>query len=170
MILNRIQWPLKILKILNIIVETTQFAMNGIITTARRRYQLLKTLNIGKIHYITIDVMEKVKFEAVFNFKYSPRPLTVAQDLPNQIDDKIASQRLQEVIALHKTHQDEHMAKCVGTTMKVLFEDLKPNGEIFGFSDNYTQVFVQGSEELLGKIVDVKIIKASRTSLTGEVI
>ena len=52
MILNRIQWPLKILKILNIIVETTQFAMNGIITTARRRYQLLKTLNIGKIHYI----------------------------------------------------------------------------------------------------------------------
>lgn len=52
MTLNRTQWPLKKLKILKIIVETTQFAMNGIITTARRRYQLLKTLNIGKIHYI----------------------------------------------------------------------------------------------------------------------
>ena len=118
----------------------------------------------------TIDVINKVKFEAIFNFKYSPRPLTVAENLPNQIDDKIASKRLQEVIELHKTHQDEHMAKYVGSTMEVLFEDLKPNGEIFGFSDNYCQVFVKGSEELLGQLVKVKIIKANRTSLTGIVI
>ncbi|MEA3315879.1 MAG: TRAM domain-containing protein, partial [Campylobacterota bacterium] len=32
------------------------------------------------------------------------------------------------------------------------------------------QVFVEGSEELLGKIVDVEIIKANRTSLTGKVL
>ena len=118
----------------------------------------------------TIDVVEKVRFESIFNFKYSPRPHTPAQNMPNQIDDKIGSARLQELIALHKTHQDEHMKKYVGTTMQVLFEDLKPNGEIFGFSDNYCQVFVKGSEELLGKIVDVKITTASRTSLKGEVV
>ncbi len=118
----------------------------------------------------TIDVIEKVKFDAIFNFKYSPRPLTVAQNLPNQIADDIASDRLEQVIALHKIHQDEAMKNCIGKTMKVLFEDLKPNGEIFGFSDNYTQVFVTGSEELLGKIVDVKITKANRTSLKGKVI
>jgi len=118
----------------------------------------------------TIDVVNQVKFEAIFNFKYSPRPHTPAQNFPNQIDDKVGSARLQELIELHKTHQDEHMKKYVGTTMQVLFEDLKPNGEIFGFSDNYCQVFVKGSEELLGKIVDVKITKASRTSLKGEVV
>ena len=118
----------------------------------------------------TIDVIEKVKFEAIFNFKYSPRPLTVAENLPNQIEDKVSSKRLQEVIELHKSHQDEHMAKYMGSTMKVLFEDLKPNGEIFGFSDNYVQVFVQGSEELLGQIVDVEIIQTNRTSLKGKVV
>jgi len=118
----------------------------------------------------TIDVVEKVKFESIFNFKYSPRPHTPAQNMPNQIEDKVATQRLQEVIDLHKSHQDEHMEKYLGTTMKVLFEDLKPNGEIFGFSDNYCQVFVTGSEELLGKIVDVKITKVNRTSLKGEVL
>jgi tRNA-2-methylthio-N6-dimethylallyladenosine synthase len=91
----------------------------------------------------------------------------VAENLPNQIEDKIASSRLQQVIDLHKTHQDQHMVKYLGKTIKVLFEDLKPNGEVFGFSDNYIQVFVSGSEELLGKIVDVKIIKTNRTSLTG---
>ena len=90
--------------------------------------------------------------------------------MPNQIDDKVGSARLQELIELHKSHQDEHMQKYVGTTMQVMFEDLKPNGEIFGFSDNYCQVFVKGSEELLGQIVDVKITKASRTSLKGEVV
>ena len=118
----------------------------------------------------TIDVIEKVRFEAIFNFKYSPRPLTVAENLPNQVPDDVSSARLQQVIELHKTHQDEHMAKYLGKTLKVLFEDLKPNGEVFGFSDNYVQVFVEGSEELLGKIVDVEIIKANRTSLTGKVL
>lgn len=118
----------------------------------------------------TIDVIEKVKFEAIFNFKYSPRPLTPAENMPNQIDDETATKRLQEVIDLHKKHQDDHMDEYVGKTMKVLFEELKPNGEIFGFSDNYCQVYVKGSEELLGKIVDVKITKASRTSLKGEVL
>jgi len=118
----------------------------------------------------TLDVMEKVKFDAIFNFKYSPRPHTPAQNMPNQIEDAIATKRLQRVIELHKEHQDEHMAKFVGQTVEVLFEELKPNGEVFGFSDNYIQVFVNGSEELLGKIVSVKIIKASRTSLKGEVV
>ena len=118
----------------------------------------------------TIDVVEKVKFESIFNFKYSPRPHTPAENMPGQIEDKVATKRLQEVIDLHKSHQDEHMEKYLGTTMKVMFEDLKPNGEIFGFSDNYCQVFVTGSEELLGQIVDVKITKANRTSLKGEVV
>ena len=118
----------------------------------------------------TIDVVEKVKFESIFNFKYSPRPLTPAENMPGQVEDSIATKRLQEVIDLHKQHQDEHMEQYVGTTMEVLFEELKPNGEIFGFSDNYCQVFVKGSEELLGKIVSVKITKASRTSLKGEVL
>ncbi|MEA2049793.1 MAG: tRNA (N6-isopentenyl adenosine(37)-C2)-methylthiotransferase MiaB [Campylobacterota bacterium] len=118
----------------------------------------------------TLDVIEKVKFDAIFNFKYSPRPLTVAQNMPNQVPNEIASSRLEQVINLHKTHQDEAMSKYDGKTLKVLFEELKPNGEVFGFSDNYIQVFTKGSEELLGKIVDVKITKVNRTSLKGEVV
>jgi tRNA-2-methylthio-N6-dimethylallyladenosine synthase len=56
-----------------------------------------------------------------------------------------------------------------GKTLQVFFESLRPNGEIMGYSDNYIQVFVKGSEELLGKIVDVKITEAYRTSLKGVV-
>jgi len=117
----------------------------------------------------TIDVVNKVKFDQIFNFKYSPRPNTPAENM-EQVDDVIASERLTDLIELHKTHQDELMQAKVGSIHKVYFEDLKPNGEIMGFSDNYLQIFVKGSEELLGEIKDVKIISASRTSLKGEVL
>jgi tRNA-2-methylthio-N6-dimethylallyladenosine synthase len=117
----------------------------------------------------TLDVVEKVKFDQIFNFKYSPRPNTPAATM-EQIDSEIGTKRLQTLIDLHKTHQDEHMEKNIGTIHSVYFEDLKPNGEIMGFSDNGLQVFVKGSEELLGKIVDVEITHNSRTSLKGKVI
>lgn len=116
----------------------------------------------------TIDVVQKVKFDQIFNFKYSPRPNTTAQ-LMEQVPSEIGSKRLSELIELHKEHQVELMAANIGKTLNVFFEDLKPNGEIMGFSDNSIQVFVEGSEELLGQILDIKITSASRTSLKGVV-
>ena len=118
----------------------------------------------------TIDVINTVRFEQIFNFKYSPRPETEALNMQNQISDDISSKRLSDVIELHKQHQVEHMDRYLGSTMDVFFEDLKPNGEIMGFSDNYCQVFVKASEELLGQSAKVKIIQTNRTSLKGELI
>ncbi len=119
----------------------------------------------------TIDVINEVKFDQIFNFKYSPRPNTQALELSEQeVPDEIGSARLTEVIELHKNHQSELMDSNIGKTVNVLFESLKPNGEISGFTDNYVQVFVKGSDELLGKFIDVKVTAASRTALKGEVV
>ncbi len=118
----------------------------------------------------TMDVIRQVKFDQIFNFKYSPRPNTAAEKMTNLVDNKVASKRLTEIIELSKLQMDVHMRAKVGSVMEVLFEDLKPNGEIAGFTDNYCQVFVKGSDELLGKIVKVKIISNSRTSLKGELL
>ncbi|NQY21693.1 MAG: tRNA (N6-isopentenyl adenosine(37)-C2)-methylthiotransferase MiaB [Campylobacteraceae bacterium] len=118
----------------------------------------------------TIDVVKELKFDQIFNFKYSPRPNTAALDLKDiEVDDKIASKRLTDLIDLHKEHQSELLARNVGKTIEVFFEDLKSNGEVAGLSDNSLLVFVQGSDELLGKFVNVKIISASRTALKGEI-
>ena len=54
--------------------------------------------------------------------------------------------------------------------MEVLFEELKPNGEVSGFTDNYCQVFVKGSDDLLGKFLKVEILSNSRTSLKGRLV
>ncbi len=119
----------------------------------------------------TIDVIEQVKFDQIFNFKYSPRPNTQALELKDEeLSDEIGSKRLTEVIELHKRHQTELMDANIGKVVKVFFESLKPNGEVSGFTDNFCQVFVKGSDELLGRFVDVKITDATRTTLKGEVV
>lgn len=119
----------------------------------------------------TLDVVNKVRFDQIFNFKYSPRPNTKALELKDlEIDDEIGSARLTELIELHKKHLEDSMPKLIGTTVNVLVEALKPNGEVSGYTDNYYQVFAKGSDELLGKFVDIKITDVTRTALKGEVV
>ena len=116
----------------------------------------------------TMDVLEKVRFDALFSFKYSPRPHTPAATFENQVDGAVASKRLQTLQARHREIQNENMQAKVGKVYKVLFEELKSEGRVAGRSDDGTLVMVKGSEELLGKIVDVKITFANITQLTGE--
>ena len=119
----------------------------------------------------TIDVINQVKFDQIFNFKYSPRPNTAALKLKDkEIPDEIGSRRLTEVIELHKQHQSELMDANVGKTFEILVENLKSGGEVCGFTDNWNQVYIKGSDDLLGKIVKVKITAATRTALKGEII
>jgi len=115
----------------------------------------------------TMDVLEKVRFEQLFSFKYSPRPHTEAAEFAQQIDNKVAGERLTKLQTRHTEILDEVMDAQMGKVHCVYFDELKSNGRVSGRSDDGKLVFVEGSEELLGKIVDVKIIKTSRGALDG---
>jgi len=118
----------------------------------------------------TMNVLEKVRFDALFSFKYSPRPHTTAAKMENQIDLSIASSRLQRLQARHKEIQKEIMDSQVGSIVEVLFEELKSDGKVAGRSDEGRLIMVDGSEELLGKTLKVKILKANITVLHGKVV
>ena len=119
----------------------------------------------------TLDVVNQVKFDQIFNFKYSPRPNTKALELKDlEIEDSIGSARLDELIELHKRYLENSMPNMIGKTVNVLVESLKPNGEVSGYTDNYFLVFTKGSDELLGKFINVKITSATRTSFKGEIV
>ncbi|MGJ0355506.1 tRNA (N6-isopentenyl adenosine(37)-C2)-methylthiotransferase MiaB [Aliarcobacter cryaerophilus] len=119
----------------------------------------------------TLDVVNQVKFDQIFNFKYSPRPNTKALELKDlEIEDSIGSARLDELIELHKRYLENSMPNMIGKTVNVLVESLKPSGEVSGYTDNYFLVFTKGSDELLGKFINVKITSATRTSLKGEIV
>ncbi|MBF7049199.1 tRNA (N6-isopentenyl adenosine(37)-C2)-methylthiotransferase MiaB [Campylobacter volucris] len=118
----------------------------------------------------TLDVLEKVRFEQMFSFKYSKRPLTKAATMPNQIPDDIASKRLSVLQARHTEILDEIVLRQKDKEVEVLFEELRSEGNITGRSDNNFLVQVKGSEELLGQIKKVKITNPKRMVLNGEII
>jgi tRNA-2-methylthio-N6-dimethylallyladenosine synthase len=118
----------------------------------------------------TMEVLETVRFEQVFSFKYSPRPLTPAQHYEEQVPAEVGSERLTRLQARHAEILDELKAERRGEVHDVYFEELRPGGRVAGRSDNNLLIAVDGSEELLGRTVKVRITEPGRTSHFGEVV
>ncbi len=118
----------------------------------------------------TMDVLERVRFEQLFSFKYSPRPLTKAAEFDNQINPQVGSERLSRLQKRHEEILDEITDAQNGKIFEVYFEELRSQGGVAGRSDNGFLVQVEGSEELLGTTQKVKITYPRRTTLYGEVV
>ncbi|MBN2825956.1 MAG: tRNA (N6-isopentenyl adenosine(37)-C2)-methylthiotransferase MiaB [Campylobacterales bacterium] len=118
----------------------------------------------------TMEVLEAVRFDKLFSFKYSPRPHTEAAAYEHQIDDAIASERLKVLQARHTQILDEIMDAQVGKIEQVYFDELREHNQIAGRTDAGRSVLVKGSEELLGVFREVKITEAFRTQLIGELV
>lgn len=117
----------------------------------------------------TMDVLNQVRFEQLFSFKYSPRPLTEAEKM-EEVDSEVGSDRLDRLQARHDEILDEMKAINLGKVVEVYFEELRSDGFVAGRSDNNLSIKVKGSEEWLGKIAKVKIIEVSRNVQYGEII
>lgn len=117
----------------------------------------------------TMDVLNQVRFEQLFSFKYSPRPLTEAEKM-EEVDSEIGSVRLSRLQTRHDEILDEMKATNLGKIVEVYFEELRDDGHVAGRSDNNLGIKVKGSEEWLGKIARVKITEVSRTVQYGEII
>lgn len=118
----------------------------------------------------TLEVMNEVRFEQIFSFKYSPRPLTKAATMSGQIEPAVAARRLSELQSLHNAILDEIVAKQRLKEFEVLFEELRENKAVAGRSNNNFLVEVQGDKALLGKVQKVKITNPRRLVLYGEVV
>lgn len=117
----------------------------------------------------TMEVVNEVEFEQIFSFKFSPRPLTPAANLP-LIHDEIASKRLTFLQNRHNEILDKIMQNQVGKTFDVYFEELRPNMQVSGRSFSNFNVLANGTEELLGKTKKVLIKSAKRMALNGEIV
>lgn len=118
----------------------------------------------------SIEMIEKVRFEQIFSFKYSKRPLTKAALMDDQIPEEVASERLEILQNKHYEILDEIVKKQESQIFEVLFEELRSDGEVAGRTDNNFLVQVKGSEEFLGQLKKVKITNARRMVLYGKVI
>ncbi|HFC03873.1 MAG TPA: TRAM domain-containing protein, partial [Nitratifractor salsuginis] len=118
----------------------------------------------------TMEVLEAVRFDQMFSFRYSPRPFTAAAEYEEQVPEAVAAERLRRLQTRHDEIVDEIMATQEGTIHKVYFEELRPGNRVAGRSADGRLVSVEGSEELLGQILPVRITRAMRRSLEGEIV
>jgi len=118
----------------------------------------------------TMEVLEKVRFDQMFSFRYSPRPHTAAAEYADQVPEEEASRRLKILQERHDEIVDELMAAQEGRIKEVYFEELRPGNRVAGRAEDGRLVSVEGSEELLGQILPVRITRALRRSLEGEVL
>lgn len=97
----------------------------------------------------TIEGVKRVGFYEVHAFKYSKRKWTRAATMENQVDGNIAIARSKELIALANELKKEYMERYIGKKMNVLFE-LYENGFLYGYTNNYIKVKVEGDKKLWG--------------------
>jgi len=118
----------------------------------------------------TIRLVEQVGFASAYSFKYSKRPGTPGAELGEQISEPLKKARLAMLQALLEKQAAEFNARCVGRTLKVLFE--KPGrhpGQIVGRSPYMQSVQVDGDVDLIGRAVAVRIVAPGPHSLFGEI-
>ena len=120
----------------------------------------------------TIDVVKQVDFEQIFMFIYSRRVGTRADKMENQIPEKIKHKRFDRLKQVFEESIEENNKKYIGTTQKILVEGYSKNNQdmLTGRTDTNKVVIFEGPEELIGKIVNIKIISEHKWYLKGEVL
>jgi len=119
----------------------------------------------------TLDVVRKVKFEQAYMFIYSRRVGTPGDKMPNQIPEDIKHKRFDRLKKLVETQIDENNKQYINTIQKVLVEGpSKGNGKMLTgrIESNKIAVF-EGSNDLINKIVNVKITEDHMWYLKGEI-
>jgi len=118
----------------------------------------------------TLDLIEEVRYGYAYSFKYSTRPGTPAAERA-QVEDTVASERLQRLQALITRQQNEIQQSMVGRDVTVLLEKQgRDAGQMVGKSEYLHAVHINDCSGQPGDLVKTRITQAVRNSLAGALI
>lgn len=117
----------------------------------------------------TMALVEKVRFDVIFSFCFSPRRYTRASELADPVLREVASARLRELQAAQKAITRERFMMMEGSLVEVLVEGLSKNSrdELTGRTRANHIVNFRGAREMIGKLVNLEITKGYANSLRG---
>lgn len=119
----------------------------------------------------TLDVVKKVNFEQVYMFIYSRRVGTPADRMQNQVPEEQKHIRFEKLKKLVEEQIEEKNKKYINTIQKVLVEGKSKNNEdmLTGRTDSNKVVIFKGNDNLIGQIINLKIVSEHMWYLKGEV-
>ncbi len=122
----------------------------------------------------TATLLEEVGYDAIFAFKYSPRPNTPALTMVDAIPDEVKSARLQVLLDRQREIQRVNYERHVGEVMELMVESHnRVRAQVVGrSSQNKTVNFTTRSPILpaLGSYVRVRVTQSFPNSLLGEAV
>ncbi|MBI4619721.1 MAG: tRNA (N6-isopentenyl adenosine(37)-C2)-methylthiotransferase MiaB [Desulfobacterales bacterium] len=118
----------------------------------------------------TLELMGVVKFDSLFSFKYSDRVETKASTLPQKVDDEVKSKRLTALQTYQKLFTLAKNRELEGKEEEILVEGTSKTNpaRLTGRTRSNKVVNFEGSSDLTGCIVSVRIKRAFLNSLEGE--
>ncbi|ENM3807244.1 tRNA (N6-isopentenyl adenosine(37)-C2)-methylthiotransferase MiaB [Vibrio metoecus] len=120
----------------------------------------------------TMKLIRDVDFDMSFSFIFSPRPGTPAADYPCDLSEEVKKERLYELQQQINSQAMRYSRLMLGTEQRILVEgpSKKDLMELRGRTENNRVVNFEGSPELIGQFVDVKIVDVFANSLRGELV
>ena len=120
----------------------------------------------------TMNLIAQVNFDMSFSFIYSARPGTPAADYPDDVTEDEKKQRLYLLQQRINNQAAQFSRAMLGTEQRVLVEgpSKKDIMELTGRTETNRIVNFQGTPEMIGKFVDIKITDVFTNSLRGDVV
>ena len=122
-------------------------------------------------HRDTLSLMEEVKFDYAFMFRYSERDGTIAaKKYPDDVPDEVKASRLKEIIDLQHKHSLRSNKADVGKTFEVLTEGFsKRSNEMMSGRNSQNKVVVfKALHAKPGEYARVRITACTQATLVGE--
>lgn len=127
-------------------------------------------------HADTLSLMDEVRYDMAYMFKYSERPRTLAaRKYADDVAEDVKGRRLQEIIDRQMAHGLERNRQHVGKVQEVLLEGVSKRSEehLFGRNGQNAVVIVarhfEGRELMPGDYIEARVLSATSGSLQGEV-
>jgi threonylcarbamoyladenosine tRNA methylthiotransferase MtaB len=112
----------------------------------------------------TFNFINDHKFSELHVFPYSKRTGTPAARMEDQVDEEVKNERVHRLISLSDQLAKEYASQFEGEVLEVIPEEVSKDdtnsGLLIGYTDNYMKIVFSASEDLIGKIVKVKITKS----------
>ena len=116
----------------------------------------------------TVSLIERVRFDALFTFIYSPRPGTPAAKMPDPTPKEEKNRRFDRLLAVQNAISEEKHRAYVGKTVRVLV-DGRDGDRLTARTGGGRLVRFEGDDGLIGKFIDVTVTDATTWSLVGAV-
>jgi tRNA-2-methylthio-N6-dimethylallyladenosine synthase len=146
--------------------------------SARRKYSLTTDIIVGfpgeteRDFEETLELLDDVRYDSLFSFKYSPRPNTAALAMENRIPEEEKQRRLVIVQEKQRAIQIQRNAELIGGIQEVMVEGRNQAlGQWIGrTTSNRTLNFTHAAADELaaGQYLQVRVTRAGPNSLVGE--